>query len=324
MTCATFGKSCVLASCCTSDATTRMSYGDRFMDRAVSTRPGLHVLLRTGADQGRQDRSAAEADGSTLKLPGAIRPSIRRWSLPSSVDRLNRPGRHRQRRRRALFRRRAQVSRGDAARDCRPDPRSWHGRSSVRIPGVTALVFMSVVSSSWRPSGMTSLPDPVVRIGQPRDGRRGRDLGAHPVVAGLDRGNRGVAVRGVEEHLDGGDHALVDAASRRSPWWSHRPGPESRCRACRCRRSRHRTGRRVPQLGHRRRRRPPRPRPAARRRAPPTRRRRRLRPRSAALPGGATQPDAAAGPTACGLGALARCAVNHRRRPPPGKHGPGA
>ena len=28
----------------------------------------------------------------------------------------------------------------------------------LRMPGVTALVFMSVVSSSWRPSGMTSLP----------------------------------------------------------------------------------------------------------------------------------------------------------------------
>ena len=28
----------------------------------------------------------------------------------------------------------------------------------MKMPGFTLLVFMSVVSSSWRPSGMTSLP----------------------------------------------------------------------------------------------------------------------------------------------------------------------
>lgn len=39
MTCATLGKSCESASCCTSDPTTRMSYGDSPIAWAESSRP---------------------------------------------------------------------------------------------------------------------------------------------------------------------------------------------------------------------------------------------------------------------------------------------
>lgn len=77
MTCATFAKSGEFDSCCTSDATTRMSYGDNFRACAVSsspdcaytTAPALIRFVRI---------SWAGADGSTLKVPGAISPSIRR------------------------------------------------------------------------------------------------------------------------------------------------------------------------------------------------------------------------------------------------------
>src|ERR1700739_967700 len=84
MTCATFGKSCELASCCTNDATTRTSYGDRCMVWAGPTTPDLTYSAARALTRFAKMLSA-DAEGSTLKVPGAIRPSSRRWSLPNSV-----------------------------------------------------------------------------------------------------------------------------------------------------------------------------------------------------------------------------------------------
>ncbi|CKT87226.1 Uncharacterised protein [Mycobacterium tuberculosis] len=49
-----------------------------------------------------------------------------------------------------------------------------------------------------------------MRIGKPRDSGSRRNLGSHPIEPGLDRGNRGVAVRGIDECSDGGHYTVFE------------------------------------------------------------------------------------------------------------------
>ncbi len=109
-------------------------------------------------------------------------------------DRLDRPFRHRQRRRRALP---AASCRSSTDTQCRSPSRSTHVALEIRLkmPSVTALVLTSWMSSSWRPFGNHQLADPVLRIGKPRNGIGRRYLGAHLVEAGLDGRDGGVALR---------------------------------------------------------------------------------------------------------------------------------
>src|SRR5580693_3741021 len=84
MTRATLPKSCGLASRCTSDATTSTLYGDMFIAVAVSCNPDF--MYSSALERIRVDTvSSGDADGLTFHVPGAIRPSIRRWSLPIVV-----------------------------------------------------------------------------------------------------------------------------------------------------------------------------------------------------------------------------------------------
>ena len=53
------------------------------------------------------------------------------------------------------------------------------------------------------------LADPARGIGEPLDRRRRRNFGAQPVVAGLDRRNRVIAFRGLDERFDGSDDVVV-------------------------------------------------------------------------------------------------------------------
>src|SRR3954451_20846001 len=81
MTLATLAKSWGLASRCTSDATVRIWYGDRLAALPASSSPSCSYCRLLPAT--RVDRmSCADADGSTFHVPGAISPSMRRWSLP--------------------------------------------------------------------------------------------------------------------------------------------------------------------------------------------------------------------------------------------------
>src|ERR1700744_3519647 len=102
MTCATFGKSCGLASCSTSDATTRMSYGDRPMAWAVSTNPDFMYSTAPA----RQDRPARPRRVH-VESPGGDQPLDPAVVLAELVDGFDGPRRHRQRLQRAAGRRRA-------------------------------------------------------------------------------------------------------------------------------------------------------------------------------------------------------------------------
>src|SRR6185312_5125766 len=84
MTRATFAKSCGLDSRCTSDATTSTLYGDMFIAVAVSCKPDF--MYSSALELISVDTiSSGDADGLMFHVPGAIRPSIRRWSLPIAV-----------------------------------------------------------------------------------------------------------------------------------------------------------------------------------------------------------------------------------------------
>ncbi|CKT55753.1 Uncharacterised protein [Mycobacterium tuberculosis] len=90
---------------------------------------------------------SADADGSMLKVPGAISPSIRRWSVPSSIT-----GPTAQRGTDSIV----GVLLLAAARRSATETQRWVPSRSTQVareisanmPGFTTLVFMSVVSSS--------------------------------------------------------------------------------------------------------------------------------------------------------------------------------
>ena len=158
--------------------------------------PALRVLRRAGRRSAWTGCPAADADGSMFQVPGAMRPSSRRWSLPMRGHRVDRP------------------SRAPKAPTAQPCPRPLRGRppdTQCRSPSRSTqrrvrdqaedavgdrvgLDVLDVVELAA--FGNHQLADPVLRIGKPRNGIRRRDLGAHLVEAGLDRRDRGVALGG--------------------------------------------------------------------------------------------------------------------------------
>ena len=181
--------------------------------------PALLVLRGAAADQRGQDVRRLDADGSTFQVPGAIRPSSRRWSDPSASTALGRPLRHRQRR--------GAQARGGVAdrrprRTARSPSRSTHVafEISVKMPSVTALVLTSRMSSSWRPSGITSLPTRFCRIGEAGDGvgRRESRCGPCRSRAGWPR-SRSCPARRRRKPWPSPPHS-GPAASGRSRSWS--------------------------------------------------------------------------------------------------------
>jgi hypothetical protein len=73
-----------LASRWTSEATTSTLYGDMFIAVAVSSRPDLTYCTALALISDSR-MVCGDADGLTLNVPGAIRPSRRRWSAPIAV-----------------------------------------------------------------------------------------------------------------------------------------------------------------------------------------------------------------------------------------------
>ena len=129
-----------------------------FIDLAVSEQPALRVLSRRWRRSSVDRMSCGDADGSTFHEPGAISPSSLRWSSPmrltglvaqsgtdNSAERLQLP---------------AALRRSSADTQCRSPSRSTQVALEIRLkmPSVTSLVLTSWMSSSWRPSGITSLP----------------------------------------------------------------------------------------------------------------------------------------------------------------------
>src|ERR1700739_1978456 len=98
-----------------------------------------------------------EPDGLTLNVPGATRPSIRRWSAPIWVAGSTAHA--------GTDSEASGVFSAAARRSSAETHRLFPSKSTqlaleiiVKIPGVTLLVLTSVVSSSCSPSGVTTLP----------------------------------------------------------------------------------------------------------------------------------------------------------------------
>ncbi len=168
---------------------------------------GLHVLHRPGADQAGQD-GFGRRRGIDVEGPRGDEALDAAMVLAQLFDRLGGPRRDRQHRGSAVGGRRAQV----VDRDAVPVAVEIHAAGAgdqgedagiglvvLQVGGVVELTALRDDQS----------PHSAVRVGQPRDGVGRRDFGAHPVETGLDRRDRGVAVRGVDKGADRGDHALV-------------------------------------------------------------------------------------------------------------------
>src|ERR1700736_4418429 len=156
MTRATFAKSCGLDSRWDSEPTVRIWYGDMFIDFAVSSSPPWAywvALVAISVDR----MSWGAADGSMFQVPGAISPSSRRWSLPNALTALTAQSGTDSTDGAAVP---AAFFRSSTDTQWRSPSRSTQVAREIRLkmPSVTALVLTSSTSSSWRPSGITSLP----------------------------------------------------------------------------------------------------------------------------------------------------------------------
>ena len=85
-----------------------------------------------------------------------------------------------------------QLAFGDHGED------AWRAGVGLDVGGVVELLAL----------GDDQLAHPAAGVGERLDRRSCRKLGAQPVVTGLDRRNRLVALRSLEEHFDGSDDVL--------------------------------------------------------------------------------------------------------------------